>query len=91
MSVTLDLPRDIEERLRQENPDLDSDAREAYAVELFRRGKLNHFQLSRVLGVDRSETDAILKRHHVEERSLSGAELEADRITLRNVLDPTPR
>ena len=39
MSVTVELPRDIEDRLRQENPNLDADAREAYAVELFRRGK----------------------------------------------------
>ena len=91
MLVTLDLPKDIEERLRRENPNLDSDAKEACAVELFRQGKLNHFQLSRVLGVDRFETDAVLKRHHVEEHSLSGADLEADRATLRKVLDQAPR
>jgi predicted HTH domain antitoxin len=87
----LDLPKDIEEALRRENPNLDSDAREACAVELFRQGKLNHFQLSRVLGVDRFETDAVLKRHHVDERSLSSADLEADRTTLRKVLDQAPR
>lgn len=91
MSVTVELPRDIEERLRQENPNLDSDAKEAYAVELFRQGKLNHFQLSRVLGVDRFSTDAVLKRHHVEEQSLTSADLEADRLTLRKVLDEAPR
>ena len=91
MSVTLDLPKDIEERLRRENPNLDSDAKEACAVELFRQGKLNHFQLSCVLGVDRFETDAVLKRHHVEEQSLSSADLEADRTTLRKVLDQAPR
>jgi predicted HTH domain antitoxin len=91
MSVTLDLPRDIEERLRQENPNLDADAREAYAVELFRQGKLNHFQLSRVLGVDRFETDAVLKRHQVEAQSLTSADLEADWVTLRAVLDEAPR
>jgi len=90
MSVTLEFPRDIEERLRQENPNLDSDATEAYAVELFRQGKLNHFQLSRVLEIDRFETDAVLKRHHVEEQSLRDADLEADRVTLRKVLDHAP-
>lgn len=91
MSVTVELPGDIEARLRQENPNLDSDAKEAYAVELFRRGKLNHFQLSRVLGVDRFTTDAVLKRHQVEEHALTGADIEADRDTLRKVLDQAPR
>ena len=90
MSVTVELPRDIEERLRQENPNLDADAKEAYGVELFRRGKLNHLQLSRVLGVDRFATDAVLKRHQVEEQSLTSADLKADRDTLRKVLDQAP-
>ena len=91
MSVTVELPRDIEDRLRQENPNLDADAREAYAVELFRRGKLNHLQLSRVLGVDRFATDAVLKRHQEEERALTSADLDADRQTLRKVLGQAPR
>ena len=91
MSVTVELPRDIEERLRRENPNLDADAKEAYAIELFRQSKLNHFQLSRVLGVDRHATDAVLKRHQVEEQSLTSTDLEADRETLRRVLDQAPR
>ena len=91
MSVTVELPNDIEEMLRRENPDLDSDAKEAYAVELFRQGRLNHFQLSRVLGADRFATDAVLKRHRVEEQSLTGADLESDRETLLKVLGQPPR
>ena len=91
MSVTVELPRDIEERLRRENPNLDADAKEAYGVELFRRGQLNHLQLSRVLGVDRFATDAVLKRHQVEEQSPTSADLEADRDTLRKVLDQAPQ
>ena len=91
MSLTVELPRDIEEKLRRENPNLDADAKEAYAVELFRQGKINHFQLSRVLGVDRFATDAVLKRHHVEEQSLTSDDLEADRETLRKVLGQAPQ
>jgi len=90
MSVTLELPSDIEERLRRDNPNLDSDVRELYAVELFRQGKLSFLQLSRVLGVDRFETEAVLKRHHVEEHSVSSADLSADRTTLGEVLDSAP-
>ena len=70
MTVTVELPKDIEEKLRRENPNLDSDLREACAVELFRQRRLNHYQLSRVLGLNRYDTDAVLKRHQVEEQSL---------------------
>ena len=89
LKVTLDLPADVEEKLRREMPDLDADVKEAYALELFRRGKLSHYELSRVLELDRFETDAYLKRHHVFEGSLTVADLEADRRTLANVMGKT--
>jgi len=86
LRVTLDLPADVEERLRRENPNLDADVKEAYALELFRRGKVSHYELSRMLGLDRFETDAYLKRHNVFEGSLTMADLEADRETLERVM-----
>ncbi len=87
LNVTLDLPADVEERLRRETPDLDADVREAYALELFRRGKLSHRELSQVLGLDRFETDGFLKRHNVYAGSLTQADLEADRQTLERVMN----
>ena len=87
MSVILELPKDIEDKLRRENPNLDSDVREECAVALFRKGALNHYQLSRIMRLDRFETDALLKRHGVTEQSLRPNDLEADRNTLRKVLD----
>jgi predicted HTH domain antitoxin len=86
LRVTLDLPADLEEKLRRESPDLDAEVKEAYALELFRRGKLSHYELSRVLGLDRFETDAYLKRQNVFENSLTMADLEADRQTLDRVM-----
>ena len=86
MSVLVELPVDIEEALRRENPNLEAEAKEAYAVELFRQEKLNHFQLSRVLGIDRFETDAVLQRHRVTEQSLTLEDVERDVETLRRVL-----
>jgi Uncharacterised protein family (UPF0175) len=55
-------------------------------LELFRRGRLSHYELSRVLGLDRFETDAWLKRHNVFDGSLTMADLEADRQTLDGVM-----
>ncbi len=82
LTVTLHLPADVEKELRAEMADLDADVCKAYALELFRRGKLSHYELSQVLGIDRCETDAYLKRHKVLEGSLTMEDLEADRRTL---------
>lgn len=86
LSVTLDLPADVEAKLRRESTNLDADVKVVYALELFRRGKLSHYELSRVLDLDRFETDAYLKRHKVFEGSLTMEDLEADRRTLERVM-----
>jgi predicted HTH domain antitoxin len=85
LNVILDLPADLEEKLRRENPNLAAEVKEAYALELFRQGKLSHYELSRLLGLDHLDTDAWLKRRQVFERSLTMADLEADRHTLHRV------
>jgi predicted HTH domain antitoxin len=85
LTVTLNLPPDVEEKLRQGTSDLDNDVKEAYALELFRRGKLSHYELSRVLELDRFETDSFLKRHNVFEGSLTLEDLEADLNSLRDL------
>ena len=64
------------------------EAREASALELFRRGKLSHFELSQVLGLDRFQTDAYLIQHKVYEGSLTAEDLEADKRTLDRLLGP---
>jgi hypothetical protein len=66
-----------------ESPNADSKV--ANAIELFRQRKLNHYELSHVLGLDRFETDALLKRHQVFEGSLTAADVEADWQTLSKV------
>jgi hypothetical protein len=91
LTVTLNLPPEIEQRLRAAAPDLDGDVTEAYALELFRQGKLSHYELSQVLGLDRFETDAYLKKHKVFEGSLTMEDLEEQRQTLDRVLGPVPR
>ena len=55
VNVTLDLPADVEERLRRETPNLDTEVKEAYSLELFRRGRLSHADLARVLGLEGSK------------------------------------
>jgi hypothetical protein len=91
LNITLDLPREVEEKLLRETPNLAAEVKEAYALELFRRGKLSHYELSCVLGLDRSATDACLQQHNVFEGSLTMADLEADRKTLDRVMSKAGR
>ena len=84
-TVRLELPPEIEQRLRKENPDISKEVQEAFVLELFRRGKISHCELSHVLGLDRIETDSYLKRHGAFEGSLTNEDLEADYQTLRQL------
>ncbi len=90
MAVTIQLPNEVELRLRAESADLDAEAKETVALDLFRRGKLSHYELSKVLGLDRFETDAFLKRHNVIEGSLTMQDLDEQSQTLDRVLGPVP-
>ena len=83
---TFSLPPEVEERLRAEVPDLSGAAREALAVDLFRRGILTHHGLGQSLGLDRFETDALLKRHRVTDRSLTHGDVDADVRSLNELL-----
>jgi len=67
MAVTFQLPLEIEDELRRELGDLDQAAKEAMLVELYRQDKLGHHQLSVALGLDRLETEVVLKKHNVVE------------------------
>lgn len=87
LKVTLDLPSDVEEKLRGETCSLDADVQELYALELFRRGRLTHHELSRVLKLDRLQTDALLKKQGVYEGSLTMNDLDEDRETLERVFN----
>ena len=78
INVAIDLPDDVEARLRVEDAELSKLVREVYATELFRRGVLSHHALGQTLGLDRFETDALLKHHRVTEYSLTHEDVDAD-------------
>jgi len=46
---------------------LDHAVREAAVVELYRQGKLTHLELAKALGLDRWQTEALLKKYDVTE------------------------
>lgn len=85
VSFTVELPPDVEKRVRAESPDLPAAVREGFVVDLFRRGILTHCELGRALGLDRFETDAALKRHRVTEQTLTHEEIDADLASLEGL------
>ena len=67
MSIVIELPQEILQRLREEGPDLEGQAKENMLVELYRQDRLSHRELGVTLGLDRFQTDALLKKHKVTE------------------------
>jgi predicted HTH domain antitoxin len=86
MAVKIQIPAEVELRLRAEDPDLEATAREAMLLELYRQDKLSHHELSQAMGLDRFETEGLLKRHGVTEDLPTAHELEKDLQMARSLL-----
>jgi hypothetical protein len=66
MAVTVQLPRDVEQQLRAEFPDLERHIVEGWAVEAYRRGELSSYQVGQILGLEnRWETVEFLSKQGV--------------------------
>jgi len=87
VSISFDLPATVEDQLRRELADLDVVAKEAALVELYRQERITHHQLGLSLGLERHETDGLLKRHKVVEDLPRAEELAEEIATLRRLID----
>jgi predicted HTH domain antitoxin len=76
MTISFEIPHEIEHALSSNGSDLSDEAREAFLVELYRQDRISHHQLTEALGLSRIETDGVLKRHKVS----SGVTAEQMRI-----------
>ena len=86
MAISFTLPPEIEQQLREEFGDLNAAAKEAALVELYRHQRLTHHQLATALGLDRFETEAVLKRHNVTEDLITPGEYNEQLTQLRALL-----
>jgi hypothetical protein len=84
MTISFELPQDIERQISGNGTDYNRDAREAYLVDLYRRDLITHYQLARALELSRYETDAVLKRHEVP-MGVSAEEMRAQAASLQGV------
>jgi predicted HTH domain antitoxin len=78
MSVTIQLPSELEKILRGQLGDLNRAAKEALLIELYRQDHVSQHELSQALGLDRFATDALLKKHNVTEDLPTPEELAED-------------
>jgi predicted HTH domain antitoxin len=65
MSVTLDLPDDIGQRLIDHDTQAESDVRRELAVALYREGKLPPGRAAEIAGLDRWDFEALLMERKV--------------------------
>ena len=89
MTIHFQIPDAIKEQLRAAGIDPTQMAKELLLVESFRRGFVTHAQLAQVLGLDRFETDAFLKRHQVWEHSLNHSDVGADVQSINDLIGPS--
>lgn len=85
ITVTFDFPPDLEARLAEGPEALAAAVREAFALDLFRRGQITHAQIGQALGLGRLERDAFLKRREIPS-PLTPEEVDEDVRTLHGVL-----
>lgn len=85
MSVTIELPEEIEQQLETEWGDLPRRALEALAIEGYRSGALTQAQVRRMLGYETSmEVDGLLKQAGLYlEQSIE--DVERDTATSRRI------
>jgi hypothetical protein len=82
MSVSFELPPEIESVLRTSGVDPSREARELYLLELYRQDRISHAQLREALGVSFHEAERLIKEHGVG-HDMSVEEFEAGRELLR--------
>ncbi len=82
MSISFEIPHDLEQQLRTEGMDLSHEAREAFLLGLYRDDRISHAQLREALGLSFYETERLIKARGVG-HDISLEEFEEGRDLLR--------
>ncbi len=61
MTVSFEIPQEIEQQIRASGVDLGRDAKEVYLMEQYRQARITHRQLEYTLGLSFHETEQLLK------------------------------
>lgn len=78
MSLTLELPPELEASLREDNPDLEREALISVALDLFRKEKVTLHEFGKMLGMTRLEADSFLATRGEYAQTITPEEMESD-------------
>ncbi len=81
MSITLDLPQDLERQLREVDPAFDAETKIVAALDLFRKEQITIYELRMMLGLTRDEVNALLIERREYAQSPTFEDLENDART----------
>ncbi|CEF48449.1 unnamed protein product [uncultured bacterium] len=84
MTISFEIPGEIEQRLRSAGADPNQTARELLLIELYRQKQVTHYQISQALGLSRYEVDGLLKKYDVP-LDLTIDEFHAEAASLREL------
>jgi len=87
LTVVLDVPPEVEERLRAGGTKIDHQFNEACALELYREEKLSFHELSRMLGLSHFATSELLQRRRIYVGALTMQDLEDDHRRLEELFN----
>jgi hypothetical protein len=82
MTITFEIPPELEQQIRTNGVDLGRDAKEVYLMEQYRQARITHRQLEEALGLSFHEAEQLLKRRDMGQ-DLDIEEFEAGRAFLR--------
>ncbi len=83
MNISFEIPQDIEQELHTNSLDTNHEAKEAYLIDLYRKERISHRQLADALGLNRYETDGVLKQHKVSP-NVTAQEMRNRATSLKN-------
>jgi predicted HTH domain antitoxin len=84
MTISFEIPQNIEQRVHIEGADLNREAKEAYLVELYRQDRITHDDLSEALGLGFHQTQQLIKEYGAGD-DFTLEEFEAERKTIREM------
>ena len=82
MTISFEIPREIEQQIRTSGVDLGRDAKEVYLMEQYRQARITHRQLEEALDLSFHETQQLLKERGMGQ-DIDVEEFEAGRAFLR--------
>jgi predicted HTH domain antitoxin len=84
MTISFQIPQNIEQHLHTEGADPNREAKEAYLIDLYRQERITHDDLSEALGLGFHQTQQLIKEHGAGD-DFTLADFEAEQTVLREI------